>query len=37
MLDLGNWASESYVISSPARRSDLDELEQTDEAEGSNW
>jgi len=26
-IDLGNWASEKYVISSPARQNELEEVE----------
>ena len=27
VIDLGNWASEKYVISTPARQEELEELE----------
>lgn len=31
LLDLGNWASEKYVISSPTRSRDLEQLESGDD------
>ena len=31
IIDLGNWASEKYVISTPAEEEDEPEEEQTDE------
>lgn len=34
VLDLGNWASEKYVISAPRKGNDLEELEETDDFEG---
>jgi uncharacterized protein len=30
LIDLGNWATERYVISSPVEPDDLDRLEQSD-------
>lgn len=35
LIDLGNWASEKYVISRPVERTDLDELEETDQPHAS--
>ena len=36
LIDLGNWASEKYVISTPVPRSELDQLNYSDdEPEGS--
>ena len=31
LIDIGNWADEKYVISKPAQRDDLAELEQADD------
>ena len=28
LIDLGNWASEKYLISTPLRQNELEELEQ---------
>lgn len=33
VIDLGNWASERYVISSPAKTNDFDDLEEVDNFE----
>jgi endogenous inhibitor of DNA gyrase (YacG/DUF329 family) len=36
MIDLGNWASEKYVISTPAKSNELEETGNADEqAEGT--
>ncbi|MBV9266025.1 MAG: DNA gyrase inhibitor YacG [Acidobacteriaceae bacterium] len=35
LLDLGNWASEKYVISSPLRPEDLDDLRDLEPPKGS--
>ena len=35
LLDLGNWASEKYVISSP-RQNELEETDEPFESEGRN-
>ena len=35
IIDLSNWASEKYVISTPARESEIEELEQPEPPEGS--
>lgn len=34
IVDLGNWASEKYVISAPAKQNDLEELEIPDHPKG---
>ena len=34
LLDLGNWAAEKYVISSPVSQSELDEGEEPETPEG---
>ncbi len=34
LLDLGNWASEKYVISTPTRRDEFEELEIPEHYEG---
>jgi hypothetical protein len=34
VIDLGNWASEKYVISSPIRQNELEEIETTEPSEG---
>jgi uncharacterized protein len=34
LIDLGNWADEKYVISSPAHLSDLDDSEEAEQHEG---
>ncbi len=34
LIDLGNWASEKYVISSPTSQSELDETEEPEGSEG---
>jgi hypothetical protein len=34
IVDLGNWASEKYVISTPATQEDLEETEPTGDPEG---
>ncbi len=34
IIDLGNWASEKYVISTPTIQNELDELEELDPLEG---
>jgi hypothetical protein len=36
LLDLGNWASERYIISSPAFLEDLEATEIRGSGEGSN-
>jgi endogenous inhibitor of DNA gyrase (YacG/DUF329 family) len=33
IIDLGNWASEKYVISTPARPDELEELERPEPGE----
>ncbi|MBV9761378.1 MAG: DNA gyrase inhibitor YacG [Acidobacteriaceae bacterium] len=33
LIDLGNWASEKYVVSTPAERDDLEELESPEARE----
>jgi endogenous inhibitor of DNA gyrase (YacG/DUF329 family) len=33
LIDLGNWASEKYVISTPARQDELEELERPEPGE----
>lgn len=35
LIDLGNWASEKYVISTPANPNELEELERPEPPEGS--
>ncbi len=35
VIDLGNWASETYVISSPAFSNELDEPPQEEPPKGS--
>ena len=35
LLDLGNWASEKYVVSTPLKRTDLDELQEPDHSHSS--
>ena len=34
IIDLGNWASEKYVISTPTRQNELDEVEELEHFEG---
>ena len=34
IIDLGNWATEKYVISTPTRQNELDEIEELDRLEG---
>lgn len=34
MIDLGNWASEKYVISTPVQKSEPDELEEAPPPQG---
>ncbi len=34
IIDLGNWASEKYVISTPTQQNELDEIEELDHLEG---
>lgn len=34
ILDLGNWASERYVISTPTTQNELDEVKEVDHREG---
>ncbi|MBV9303895.1 MAG: DNA gyrase inhibitor YacG [Acidobacteriaceae bacterium] len=33
MIDLGNWASEKYVISAPIRQNEFEELEDAERSE----
>lgn len=33
-IDLGNWAAEKYVVSTPAKQNELEKLEESDQAEG---
>jgi endogenous inhibitor of DNA gyrase (YacG/DUF329 family) len=35
IIDLGNWASEKYVISTPTRQNEIEELEEPEPSEGS--
>ena len=35
VLDLGNWASQRYVISTPLRQNEIEELEKPEPSEGS--
>jgi endogenous inhibitor of DNA gyrase (YacG/DUF329 family) len=35
LIDLGNWASEKYVIPAQEKVSDLEELEESDAHQGS--
>jgi endogenous inhibitor of DNA gyrase (YacG/DUF329 family) len=35
IIDLGNWASEKYVISTPNRPNELEETEELEPPEGS--
>ncbi len=35
IVDLGNWASEKYVVSTPMQQSEVEELEQPEPPEGS--
>ena len=35
IIDLGNWASEKYVISTPNRPNELEEAEELEPPEGS--
>jgi endogenous inhibitor of DNA gyrase (YacG/DUF329 family) len=35
IIDLGNWASEKYIISTPTRQSEIEELEKSEPPEGS--
>jgi endogenous inhibitor of DNA gyrase (YacG/DUF329 family) len=30
LIDLGNWASEKYVISTPTRQNEMEDLEETE-------
>ncbi|MGI9071736.1 MAG: DNA gyrase inhibitor YacG [Bryobacteraceae bacterium] len=34
IIDLGNWASEKYVISTPTRQNETDEFEESEPPEG---
>jgi endogenous inhibitor of DNA gyrase (YacG/DUF329 family) len=34
LLDLGNWASERYVISTPLQSGDLDEFDELESGKG---
>ena len=34
ILDLGNWASEKYVISTPTRQNEVEEFEEVEPPEG---
>jgi len=36
IIDLGNWASEKYVISTPTRQNEVEELEESEPPEGSS-
>jgi endogenous inhibitor of DNA gyrase (YacG/DUF329 family) len=35
IIDLGNWASEKYVISTPTRQNETEEYEESEPSEGS--
>jgi uncharacterized protein len=35
IIDLGNWASEKYVISTPTRQNEIEELDEPERDEGS--
>jgi len=35
IIDLGNWASEKYVISTPTRQNEFEEFEESEPPEGS--
>ncbi len=35
IIDLGNWASEKYVISTPILPNEFEELEESESSEGS--
>ncbi|MFL6351620.1 MAG: DNA gyrase inhibitor YacG [Bryobacteraceae bacterium] len=34
IIDLGNWASEKYVISTPTRQNETEEFEESEPPEG---
>ena len=36
IIDLGNWASEKYVIPTAVSQDDLEQIETSDHAEGSS-
>jgi uncharacterized protein len=35
IIDLGNWAAEKYVISTPTRQNETEEYEESEPSEGS--
>jgi uncharacterized protein len=34
IIDLGNWAAEKYVISTPTRQNEIDEFDESEPPEG---
>ncbi len=34
IIDLGNWASEKYVISTPTQQNELEDVEESDHPKG---